>query len=157
MGRVLLLIVVFTLLNSCNYRLNKSNLVSELTSKKQDSTLLIVNKLCGIWELKTKKDIKPSIKKIYLNHVNIFCLVKIDSTMLLNELIITNNQLIPKGDNSFEKALLPESDSVTIEKKEKIYGFKYHNRESFNFIGIKNINDSILNLIDGREFIRIKQ
>lgn len=154
---VLILILFF--LPCCKNQMESSKGNSQSTIA-QDSIINIVEKLCSQWEI--NDDLKQSYnsKGIGVGNMVIECIVIIDNNQLLNELFIFKNPglsridaIIPKNIDSL---FLPAGDSVTISKRKKYYGFEYHNLEAKRFIAIKELNDSLLILVDGRKFQRKK-
>lgn len=154
----LTLIIIFLFCIGCKSRIN--NLVSnpKFSKTEKDSILNIVNNLCGYWEIEDEQ--KYSSKSIYLGRISIECAFGIDKNELLNQIYISKSLTLTEENitipNSAKNLLLPVSDSVTISKKGKYFGFKYHEYMSNIFIPIKILNDSILKLTDGRKYIRIE-
>lgn len=151
---------ILIFLIGCNYKIDRNKSFFKSSIQEKDSIFSIVNKLCGTWEIDSKIGKEFSSKGIFLSDMIIFCSFKMDNIELLNELHIVNHQLIrmkhTEMSDSIENLFLPKSDSVIISRKDNIYGFESYNKEGSKFIGIETLNDSILNLVDGRKFIRSK-
>ena len=154
------LILISLLFIGCKCQLNNLKSVDKYLKKEQDSILSIVNNLCGAWEIETEKEQKLSLKGIYVLQMNIECLVKIDNNELLNQLYIDNYGVMSELGvilpDTISEVFLPKSDSVSVSKRKKHYGFEYYDKGNVTFIPIETLNDSILKLIDGREFTRIE-
>jgi hypothetical protein len=91
--------------------------------------------------------------------MSIYCWVNVDNYKLVNEVIINKVWSLRDINNeeptSIDSLFLPASDSVVVSREKQYYGLKYTNGENIQFIPIKQINDSILLLQDGRKFVRI--
>jgi len=155
----LILVIIFICVPSCKSQLEglKGNSESKI---RQDTIIKIVEILCGQWEINEKIKQSYNSKGIGVGHMDIMCMINIDNNQLVNELIINKNPglseidaIIPKN---MDLLFIPVSDSVTISKRKKYYGFEYHNLKTMNFIPIKELNDSLFILVDGRKFQRKK-
>ena len=145
-----------------------------LTEKDKDSISNIVNKLYGNWILNQEKFRNLNQKGIYNCHMTISkCLIlksldEKDDNQFENEICI--EEIIPiietpvgspkpnfkKFKYLIEEYYFPASFRVKILKKENEYGLFFADNDPTEFVRIKSIDDKLLTLKDGRQFIKIR-
>ncbi|WP_048331328.1 hypothetical protein [Bizionia psychrotolerans] len=146
---------------------------------KNDTLYRLIDQLCGDWNLIGKEEKELNEQGIWLTSMSIDCynlmtfknsyeevLPKIISVSsrdlkkseLINQLSIRKGLLMAEVGTEFPNSsshiFLKESDSVVISKVDDYYGFQYLNQDQEMFLPIMTLNDSILILLDGRQYNR---
>ncbi|PZD79468.1 hypothetical protein [Mesonia sp. K7] len=163
MNKALTLFSIFFLLFGCiNKKFNKNESNVVYSEKENDSIINILNNLCGHWDIKDKLKQKHFVQGISFGVTQIECVYNIENEKykLINQISITEPFVINREDsifpNSIDSLFLATSDSVKISKKEDHFGFEYYNKKYTRFIPIEVLNDTVLELVDGREYFKVK-
>lgn len=172
---LLILIMTISLVLSCG---SKRSVISsnDINVVKNDTIYKLINQLCGYWDFIGQEKKGLNEKGIGFTSMSIECYnlityknsyqilptdISIQSkdikkSELFNQLSIRKGlfllDLDSKLPDSANNIFLKESDSVVISKVDDHYGFQYFGKDDKNFIPIKALNDSILILVDGRQY-----
>jgi len=152
-----LIIFLALFVNSCKLNKEISKSSGIIDKELQDSAQKIGVTISGIWKFKESSDVVQN--KIMLpefDEVEIKNLVTIDKSEPLNYFIITAIK-VEYIDSTNTMQGWYYDDSAKIEFRENQFGLYITRGDSISgFIGIAELNDSILKLANGQNYTRIK-
>lgn len=155
--RLFLLLISYLIVCSC-YQNNKTNGAAEMSEDEiQDSINVIVAYISDDWKfIKTSITDSARISLPELEKVNIQHWEKINTNEPVNQITISGMKIeFIESINTMQGWTY--DDSANIEYRENQFGLYLTRGDSISgFVGISELNDSILELANGQKYSRIK-